>query len=732
MPGRFRSFSSRDSAVRAVRRWLTGTFSGRVLLTAALIKLAAAVLRRVAPGPSIVETIDTVGDLALVVGAIALAYRLFSEVRGVMLWRVRSKLTISYIFIGFVPVLLLIILSLTAGAVLFFNVSQYVAGKGVTSIVDQARFLAESAAVGLETSNPAELHERLQRRQVGAMRALPLVSYALVPATRTCRSASDAGASVAITKPITAGPWQHLDPPKAIPEWVSCGGSAGLIAYRDSSTRDAADHGYLAARAIAWPDDAEPRFAVVVDVPFTEVLDERLQRDIDIEVGDVSLVFDDGCEDSAMSGHTPPGPRTQASRFDGGSRNPLKRSFGWVTILKYFDWRTGRPCDAMMSIRTTMADVWTLISPTRVGSRDFGTVLLVIMGLVGSLLFVIQFAAFLVGLTLARSITGAVHELFAGTERVRQGNFTHKIPIRSRDQLGDLADSFNSMTSSIEDLLQEKAEKERMEQELRIARNIQMSLLPQGRLKLAGLALDAHCEPAREVGGDYYDYLPIDDHRVGLLIADVAGKGTSAALYMAELKGLMLSLSQLHTSPRRLLIDANRIISKHLDTRSFITITYAVVDMQARTLTYARAGHTPLIYVPGPQSSSRAAQILAPDGLVLGLQIDDGQRFNELLQEATVSLGAGDLFLFYTDGLTEAMDEEGNCFGDARLSALLREHADLPFDQLRERILREIAVFSGSVDQQDDMTMLLLKVEASSVPATAGSFASSAQAGSRA
>ena len=116
---------------------------------------------------------------------------------------------------------------------------------------------------------------------------------------------------------------------------------------------------------------------------------------------------------------------------------------------------------------------------------------------------------------------------------------------------------------------------------------------------MAGLSVTALCVPAREVGGDYYDFLPLDDQRVGVLIADVSGKGTSAALYMAELKGLVLSLSEIHTSPRDLLIAANRIIANHLDARSFITMTYAVIDLRARTMTYARAGHTPLIYVPG-------------------------------------------------------------------------------------------------------------------------------------
>src|SRR5258706_2961720 len=155
------------------------------------------------------------------------------------------------------------------------------------------------------------------------------------------------------------------------------------------------------------------------------------------------------------------------------------------------------------------------------------------------------------------------------------------------------------MTASVEDLLRQRAEKERMEQDLGIGRQFRMSLLPQGPLVLAGLSVTAHCEPAREVGGDYYDYLPLGDRRVGIIIADVSGKGTSAALYMAELKGLMLSLGRLHSSPRQLLVDANRIIAEHLDARSFITMTYAVVDIRARTFTYARAGHCPLMYLPG-------------------------------------------------------------------------------------------------------------------------------------
>ena len=715
------------TAARAAWRWLSGTFAGRAILLGILVKLAAFLLRLVLGGSRGLEALDTAGDISLITGAVFLGYRLFADFKVALLWRVRRKLTLSYIFIGFVPVLLVIVLFLMIGVILFYNVSQYMVTGGMRTLVDQAAFLAESAAVGLQGSDREEFLRRLDRRYAGAARAFPLVSYAVVPARRTCEAGGGPITPGPVESVRRAGPWQHLDPPREVPSWIPCAGSAALIAYTETpqTGQPGASHTRIVARAVAWPDERNPTYAVVVDLPFSAALVDRFLRDTGIRVGDVSLVVPTpervkvgrgNCAAAPMRGRVlEPGAAPPAlPRAGSGIRNPLERPLNWVAFLEAVEWENGRPCDVSMGIVITVADLYNRLSATPGSGSDTSLTtlsLLAVVALLVILFLVIQLAAFMMGLSLARSITGSVHELFAGTERVRQGDFTRKIPIRSRDQLGELAESFNSMTSSIEDLLQQKAEKERMEQELRIARSIQMSLLPQGGISLPGLSVSAHCEPAREVGGDYYDYLPIDDHRVGLLIADVAGKGTSAALYMAELKGLMLSLSQLHTSPRRLLIDANRIISRHLDSRSFITITYAVVDMAARTLTYARAGHCPLIYVPGPQASSRAPQILAPDGLVLGLQIDDGRRFNGLLQESTIALGPGDLFLFYTDGLTEAMDPDGNIYGDARLSALMYEHADLPFEELRERILREIAAFAGSADQQDDMTMLLLKVD---------------------
>jgi serine phosphatase RsbU (regulator of sigma subunit) len=162
-----------------------------------------------------------------------------------------------------------------------------------------------------------------------------------------------------------------------------------------------------------------------------------------------------------------------------------------------------------------------------------------------------------------------------------------------------------------------------------------------------------------------------------------------------------------------MLIEANRIIASNLDSRSFITMTYAVVDPQAKTMTYARAGHTPLIYRSGNGAAPPEVKVLAPDGLVLGLQMDDGGAlFERLLKEETIRFHPGDLFMFFTDGVTEAMNDRSDCFGETRLGEILDEHGDLPSDELRERILREIAAFVGAAPQHDDMTMILLRVEA--------------------
>jgi serine phosphatase RsbU (regulator of sigma subunit) len=161
-----------------------------------------------------------------------------------------------------------------------------------------------------------------------------------------------------------------------------------------------------------------------------------------------------------------------------------------------------------------------------------------------------------------------------------------------------------------------------------------------------------------------------------------------------------------------MLLEVNRIISENLDTRSFITMTYGVLDLRAGVLTFARAGHTPLIHLPGGGERNQPVQVLIPNGLVVGLRIPGAQeKFSELLEECRVELRRGDVFVLYTDGISEAMNRDSDLFGDARLGGLVAEHGHLDTGELRERILREIESFVGGADQHDDMTMIVIKVE---------------------
>jgi serine phosphatase RsbU (regulator of sigma subunit) len=726
-----------------IRHALLHTLPGRAIVLGLLIKLGLAPLRLVlGVTPAFLSVVDTVAGIAIAAGLAWFVFRLLVLAKRRLLWRVRRKLILSYIFIGFVPAILIGAFFVLCGLLLFYNFSSYLVQTQLRELEGQARFLASSAAIEIQRAGAREAAAIVQRKQANGAAQYEGLSIAVVPVGRSCGSRSavpvpdsssripDASirmpnAKFQIPDSITAGPWSHVDPPAAIPAWIGCEGFSGLMAYShphgtaasqpsraaDGQTaRSAKDHEdtHMFLRAASYPDSASPGYAVVVDLVVGDQSKQRLRRETGVDLKTVSTVpFTDRPDAKPLEGR--PGGDSAA-----GSPSSNPGPLSWVTLLTYRDWHTGVAGTLLVSTQLSIAEIYDRIAAAQglIGNRSFGqALLLALLVIVGGLFLVIETVAFVVGLALAKSITGSVHELFTGTERVRQGDFTHKIAVKAQDQLGELAESFNSMTASIEDLLRQAAEKKRLEEELRIAHEIQMSLLPQGPLMMPGLSVTALCVPAREVGGDYYDFLPLGDQRVGVLIADVSGKGTSAALYMAELKGLMLSLSEIHRSPRTLLIAANRIIAQHLDARSFITMTYAVLDLQARTMTYARAGHTPLIYVRGAGLDARRAQILAPDGMVLGLKLDNGEMFERLLEEDTLPLHAGDLYLFFTDGISEAMNMQDDCFGETRLGQLAEDHADLPSDELRERVLREISAFVGDAPQHDDMTMILLKVD---------------------
>ena len=640
-----------------MRDALLGTLPGRAIVIGVAIKAAVVVAGLLAGSvPAFVNIVDTVASIAIAFGGGYFLVRGLVFARSRLLWRVRRKLIISYILIGFIPAILIAAFFLLGGLLLFFNFSSYLVQARLRAMGDRAHAMAVTTAEEIQRAIPVDgdrLLAIVRARQEAAQREFLDVSMAVVRVERPCAgsSAADAQAPRAIGSIATAGDWAHVEPPAVIPAWMDCAGFSGLLVYAtkggssdptiviDGREMPPSAGTHLLVRAVAFPEVTDPAYAVVVDLPVGDEVRRQLRRDTGVELASFRIVNSDATWLPARSGAADVAAPTDQSA-------PLTS----VSILEYHDWTSNRAGRLVATMQLSIGEIYQKISEAQglIGNRSFGEGLLLVLVVIGVLFLIIEAVALATGLSLARSITGSVHELFEGTEQVRQGDFTHKISVKANDQLGELAESFNSMTASIEDLLRQAAEKKRLEEELRIARQIQMSLLPQDPIVMPGLSVTAVCVPAREVGGDYYDFFPLGDDRLGVLIADVSGKGTSAAFYMAELKGLMLSLSRIHVSPRELMIEANRIIAANLDARSFITMTYAVIDLGARTMTYARAGHTPLMYLSGlSKAEDRGLRVLAPDGLVLGLKIDNGEMFERLLQEETIALNDCDLFVFH-------------------------------------------------------------------------------------
>jgi len=251
-------------------------------------------------------------------------------------------------------------------------------------------------------------------------------------------------------------------------------------------------------------------------------------------------------------------------------------------------------------------------------------------------------------------------------------------------------------------LLKESIEKERLEKELDVAREIQRKILPSKVPKYPGLQIASVFIPAFEVGGDYYDFFKMSETKLGFVIADVSGKGISAAFIMAEVKGIFESLSRTTDKPKEILIKANDILKETLDSKSFVSAAYGYFDLKAEKLVFSRAGHCPLFLLRDGDSKQ-----IRPSGLGLGLS--DRDYFEKTLEEYSIDLNKNDTIVLYTDGVTEAKNEQLEDFGDKQFLKVLQTHVNLSADELSNKIIKEITIFSSGHEQYDDITLVIFK-----------------------
>ena len=251
-------------------------------------------------------------------------------------------------------------------------------------------------------------------------------------------------------------------------------------------------------------------------------------------------------------------------------------------------------------------------------------------------------------------------------------------------------------------LIAKSIERERLHQELMVAQRMQQRLLPQRVPRIPALDIAAISESSLEVGGDYYDFVELGEGRIGIVVGDVSGKGVSAAFYMAEVKGIFLSLSKLCTSPRELLARANHTLMGSLERNAFVSLIYVMVDPGRATMVLARAGHCPVLYITGNE-----CELVRPTGLGLGLT--DGTVFEESTEERKLSLKPNDVCVFYTDGITESRSASGEEYGYDRLvrAALGARHLDA--ERMKQAILSDVRAHIGSSTYGDDVTLVVLK-----------------------
>ncbi|MBN2088345.1 PP2C family protein-serine/threonine phosphatase, partial [candidate division KSB1 bacterium] len=250
------------------------------------------------------------------------------------------------------------------------------------------------------------------------------------------------------------------------------------------------------------------------------------------------------------------------------------------------------------------------------------------------------------------------------------------------------------------------SERERLKLELDIARKAQLKMLPQRVPNNPSLDIAACSEPAREVGGDYYDFITLDSNRLGIVIGDVSGKGMPAALYMTLTKGFFLqAVSESHKSPKEMMTKINRNFYNTAESRIFITLFYGIIDLTERKMTYLRAGHTPIVF---RKSIQEQARLLQPTGIAIGLE--QGPLFEKTLQVETIPINAGNFFVFYTDGLTEGMNPAKEEFGEDRLLSIVQNAPSRSAQELLEHIRKEHKKFIGRQEALDDFTCVVVKI----------------------
>jgi sigma-B regulation protein RsbU (phosphoserine phosphatase) len=708
-----------------LRRKLTGfapaSGLGRFTLYLLLVDLFIYGLNRLRSGGRGGGALD-VWVLLLTITLVVLGFILgLRWLRRRFMWRLRNRLIVTYVFIGVIPLVLVLLMALIAGYLFAGQFATFLASSDLDS---ELRTLeAANSAMATELATVSRVRGMPSSKDLFAsqeFRADEHMKAAEVVAWR-------GGQRIQLHAP---GGQQRVG---ELPAWLK-GNFQGII--RDQTGL------YLRAVNTVTADSAP--LIVLSSMPVDRALVERIAAGIgEVTIYPGSVIHSRALGDQPATGITvePRGfrsgtndqPKQNAPRLPpiaGGSLPPQNRTFDrevtFFAPLPIIDWETGQPARIALRATTRTSLLYARLFQTMV---EFGSAIWTLLIVLAIVFAGIELIALIVGVGLTRTITRSVAELYGATQRINRGELKHRIKVQAQDQLAALESSFNSMSESLEKLIAEQKEKQRLENELAIAQEVQAQLFPQAISDLESLEVHGVCRPARTVSGDYYDFLPYGADRLGIAVGDISGKGISAALLMATIHSAVRayeigrmpamtahlvaaggnpgtpthiyearSASEDEFSPAQVLSLLNRQLYRSTPAEKYATLFLGVFDGRSRAFTYSNAGHLPPVIL-GHDGSLRR---LDTPGLVVGLFDDQGY------EERTIVLRPGDIFLAFSDGVTEPENEFGE-FGEQRLIEIVRDHRHLPLARISEMITSAVSEWIGSNEQPDDVTVVLAR-----------------------
>jgi phosphoserine phosphatase RsbU/P len=605
-----------------------------------------------------------------------LLFRMIGWWRSRLLWSLRNRLIVAYLFIALVPILLIVTLVGLAGRILYSQLGAYLLYEDIqvriNSLADMAEHIAAAHGPATKGSSEEEFESTLAA-QSHAVHDRELPELAITFSDDT-----------ALLRKVARG----------------ADAFAGLVQEEDQLA-------LVSIRAIHGKDGVR---VVQLRVPVTP----ELLSDIAPDVGAIqlNLMRKISGNDRQAAIYESAGDRYAAGERINARARALQPQAFWIdpavsVVSRLNSVYVGR--DGKVEHNRPVLAV-TNARPSRLSARIFNSLgelrdsYLLLFIIVGVVFLLIELAALITGISMTRTITTAIADLYQATQYVQSGDLTHRVRVDRRDQLGVLGESFNLMTGSISGLIEEQKQRQRLENEISIAREVQDQLFPKRLPSVPGVEVEAICKAARSVSGDYYDFIQLTPTHIAVAIADISGKGISAALLMASLQAALRSQLLMggseHLGTDELVSRLNKHLVRNTADDRFATFFICVYDSATRTLRYTNAGHLPSFLL-----SQNNVVRLDKGGMVLGVYEDCTYEENSLMVPRDAVL------VGYSDGLVEPENVYGEEFGIRRLQdAAVRVQASPP-SSVALSLMTAAEEWAGSAEQADDMTVIVARLK---------------------